>query len=321
MNSLVSIIIPTYNRAHLIGETLDSVLAQTYQNWECIVVDDGSTDNTDEVMANYMATDSRFRYYHRPKDRLPGGNAARNYGFEKSRGEYVQWFDSDDIMLPEFLEKKVAAFTPSAVLTICNGYSADANLQSRKLKTMPAITNLFKQYVLWQSGIMSPSILFRRSFLEGRKLFDETLQRGQENEFFSRIFFTLQPQDFVQLEGGLYLYRQHELTKSVVDKTSYNSSYRKSMGLVSMYNLSRGIETGDLEIANYHYKRSIHYLFNAFYENDRKLVRFFLQKLISILKKPYYSLAVRLQFWVSLFLFSGRPIYRIEKSLKRVELK
>jgi glycosyltransferase involved in cell wall biosynthesis len=321
LNSLVSIIIPTYNRAHLIGETLDSVLAQTYQNWECIVVDDGSTDDTDALIARYMAQDARFRYYHRPKDRQPGGNATRNYGFEVSKGEYIQWFDSDDIMLPEFLEKKVAAFTPSAVLTICTGYSADANLQNRKLKNMPTITHLFKQYVLWQSGIMSPSILFRRSFLEGKILFDETLQRGQENEFFSRIFFTLQPQDFVQLEGGLYLYRQHELTKSVVDKTSYNSSYRKSMGLVSMYNLSRGIEIGDLEIANYHYKRSIHYLFNAFYENDRKLVRFFLQKLISILKKPYYSLAVRLQFWVSLFLFSGRPIYRIEKSLKRVELK
>lgn len=321
MSGLVSIIIPTYNRAHLIGETLDSVLAQTYQNWECIVVDDGSTDNTDEALAQYMEKDTRFRYYHRPKDRLPGGNAARNYGFEMSRGVYIQWFDSDDIMLPDFLEKKVAIFTPTAVLTICNGYSADANLQNRKLKTMPAITNLFKQYVLWQSGIMSPSIMFRRTFLEGKRLFDETLQRGQENEFFSRVFFTLHPHDFVQLVGGLYLYRQHQVTKSVRDKTSYNSSYRKSMGLVSMYNLSRGIEMGDLEIANYHYKRSIHYLFNAFYENDGKLVRFFLQKLIAILKEPYYILTIRLQFWVSLFLLFGRPIYRIEKSLKKVELE
>lgn len=103
---LVSIIIPTYNRAHLIGETLDSVLAQTYQNWECIVVDDGSTDGTDEVMAAYMAKDTRFQYHHRPKDRLPGGNAARNYGFEVSKGEYIQWFDSDDLMLPEFINEK-----------------------------------------------------------------------------------------------------------------------------------------------------------------------------------------------------------------------
>src|SRR5690606_6866496 len=104
---LVSIIIPTYNRAHLIGETLDSVLAQTYQNWECIVVDDGSTDATDKMMAEYMAKDARFQYHHRPKDRLSGGNAARNYGFEVSKGEYIQWFDSDDLMLPEKLAIKV----------------------------------------------------------------------------------------------------------------------------------------------------------------------------------------------------------------------
>src|SRR5690554_5799485 len=100
-NPLVSIIIPTFNRAHLIGETLDSVLAQTYHNWECIVVDDGSTDNTDEVMAEYIAKDARFQYHHRPAVKSKGANACRNYGFEKSKGAYIQWFDSDDLMHPE----------------------------------------------------------------------------------------------------------------------------------------------------------------------------------------------------------------------------
>ncbi len=62
-NPLVSIIIPTYNRAHLIHETLDSVLAQTYTNWECIVVDDGSSDNTEEVLESYINKDFRFQDY------------------------------------------------------------------------------------------------------------------------------------------------------------------------------------------------------------------------------------------------------------------
>src|SRR5690554_1580908 len=118
---LVSIIIPTFNRAHLIGETLDSVLAQTYHNWECIVVDDGSTDNTDEVMAEYMARDARFQYHHRPEDRLPGGNAARNYGFEVSKGEYIQWFDDDDVMKAKFLEIKINKFTQQNQFVICSG--------------------------------------------------------------------------------------------------------------------------------------------------------------------------------------------------------
>src|SRR5690606_30981203 len=115
---LVSIIIPTFNRAHLIGETLDSVIAQTYQNWECIVVDDGSTDDTAKVMEAYTAKDSRIQYHHRPPEHKPGGNGARNYGFKMSRGEYVNWFDSDDIMLPDFLEFKVNRCKPLINLVI-----------------------------------------------------------------------------------------------------------------------------------------------------------------------------------------------------------
>src|SRR5690554_298609 len=117
---LVSIIIPTFNRAHIIEETLDSVLAQTYKNWECIVVDDGSTDDTEEVMAEYMAKDSRFQYHHRPEDRLPGGNAARNYGFEVSKGEYVNWLDSDDILHPIKLNSQIEDFSSNRIhASIC----------------------------------------------------------------------------------------------------------------------------------------------------------------------------------------------------------
>ena len=107
---LVSIIIPTYNRAHLIGETLDSIIAQTYTNWECIVVDDGSSDDTVEVLDTYCIKDSRIKYYQRPDEYLPGGNGARNYGFKLSNGEYVNWFDSDDIMATDFLSEKVKIF-------------------------------------------------------------------------------------------------------------------------------------------------------------------------------------------------------------------
>jgi glycosyltransferase involved in cell wall biosynthesis len=107
MSELVSIIIPTYNRAHLIGQTLDSVLAQTYQNWECIVVDDSSTDHTEEVISNYLKQDLRFQYHSRPDDRPKGANACRNYGFELSKGSYIIWFDSDDLMTFNHIESKL----------------------------------------------------------------------------------------------------------------------------------------------------------------------------------------------------------------------
>jgi glycosyltransferase involved in cell wall biosynthesis len=104
---LVSIIIPTYNRAHLIGETLDSIVAQTYLNWECIIVDDGSSDNTDEVIGEYVQTDSRFKYYHRLEDYAKGANSCRHIGFLKSNGDYINWFDSDDLMLVNHIETKM----------------------------------------------------------------------------------------------------------------------------------------------------------------------------------------------------------------------
>ena len=100
---LVSIIIPTYNRADLILETLQSVQNQTYTNWECIIVDDGSKDRTEEVVRDFIKTDSRYQYYKRPEYHKQGGNGARNFGFSLAKGDYINWFDSDDIMIDNHL--------------------------------------------------------------------------------------------------------------------------------------------------------------------------------------------------------------------------
>lgn len=99
----ISIIIPTYNRAHLILETLESVLKQTFKSWECIIVDDQSTDNTIEVV-NPFLVDKRFFFTTKPKGYSKGANASRNYGLEISTGDYIFWFDSDDIIHPNTFE-------------------------------------------------------------------------------------------------------------------------------------------------------------------------------------------------------------------------
>lgn len=99
----VSIIIPTYNRAELIKDTLRSIEVQTYTNWECIVVDDGSTDNTEEVINEFIARDSRFRFLI--NNRKKGAQGARNTGILNASGELTSFFDSDDYMYPSFLQK------------------------------------------------------------------------------------------------------------------------------------------------------------------------------------------------------------------------
>jgi len=96
---LFSIVVPTYNRAHLISPTIDSILAQAFKNFELIIVDDGSTDNTEEVIQKYLS--DRVHYY---KIENAERAAARNYGTSKAKGEYINWFDSDDIMFPDNLQ-------------------------------------------------------------------------------------------------------------------------------------------------------------------------------------------------------------------------
>jgi glycosyltransferase involved in cell wall biosynthesis len=95
---LFSIVVPTYNRAHIISSTIESILAQAYIHFEIIIVDDGSTDDTEQVVAKYL---SEKVFYYKKANAERG--AARNFGTAKSKGDYVNWFDSDDIMSPDNL--------------------------------------------------------------------------------------------------------------------------------------------------------------------------------------------------------------------------
>lgn len=104
MSKLVSIIIATYNRAAFIENTLNAIASQTYQNFECIIIDDGSTDNTAAIVDPIVSSDCRFNYIVRPDTIKKGANYSRNYGFSFSKGEYIKFFDSDDSMLPDHIE-------------------------------------------------------------------------------------------------------------------------------------------------------------------------------------------------------------------------
>jgi glycosyltransferase involved in cell wall biosynthesis len=105
---MVSIIIPCYNAAGLLSETLDSVLQQTYRDWECLVIDDGSTDNSKDVVQSYINKDSRFKYFHQNNS---GPSAARNLGIKLSAGGLLQFIDSDDLIEKEKLRIQVQVFT------------------------------------------------------------------------------------------------------------------------------------------------------------------------------------------------------------------
>lgn len=190
-NPLVSIIIPTYNRAYLIGDTLKSIISQTYSNWECIIIDDGSTDNTENIINEFADKDKRFKYFHRPDFKPKGANACRNFGFELSKGEYINWFDDDDMMDQNKLKTQVESlensdFNFSVCQTLVFQESIDNIIGFRHKKIISEDT--FHDYVTQNIVWLTPSSLWKRIFLLNlNDLFDESLQAAQEWEFHCRV--------------------------------------------------------------------------------------------------------------------------------------
>lgn len=212
-NPLVSIIIPTYNRAHLIGETLDSVLAQTYSNWECIVVDDGSTDDTEVVVAGYIEMDTRFQFHHRPENHRAGGNGARNYGFELSKGELVNWIDSDDMVDNNHLKIHVDChfFTKNIQVSVSNGLFFEDNLKFKKdnwsniQPDRDCIEEMINEVVFWPIG----GVTWKTNSIKTLKPFKENLISSQEWTF-HLLQLIEQKVKFEIIKKDTYFVRKHE---------------------------------------------------------------------------------------------------------------
>ena len=183
-----SIIIPTFNRAHLIGETLESILAQTYSNWECLIVDDGSTDETDDLLLKYTIKDERFKYFKRPKNKIKGANACRNIGLENAMGDYVIFFDSDDLMTENHLEIKLNAIKKhncDYIITRTKYFNKDNTqineyYQFDKHEITPF--NYISQLINWLTYDV-----FLKTSIAKQIRFNEYLQSGQEYNYFSKL--------------------------------------------------------------------------------------------------------------------------------------
>jgi glycosyltransferase involved in cell wall biosynthesis len=190
MNPLISIIIPTYNRAHLIGETLDSLLAQTYTKWECIIVDDGSNDGTEEIIKEYNIKDSRFQYHQRPKDRKKGPNACRNYGFAVSKGNWINWMDSDDTYKPNAL-MKVMKFYAKNIDAIVVKLDWINSVSKQKIGENKLVSdNLLEDYFVGKITFYVSGPFWNRDFLKGQNdLFDDKIRYLDDWDFNLRMLY------------------------------------------------------------------------------------------------------------------------------------
>ena len=185
--SRISVIIPTYNRASLIKRALQSVLDQEYPDLEVIVVDDSSSDNTEEVVKSLH--DERIKFIRHTRNK--GANAARNTGIRAASGEFIAFQDSDDEWMPGKLAKQMAAFE-QAPADIGVVYTAFWRIEGEKKAYTPAgdvlTTNGFLlEELLRRNFITTQSILIKKECLDKVGLFDETMPRLQDWELLLRL--------------------------------------------------------------------------------------------------------------------------------------
>lgn len=183
---LISVVIPTFNREKILPRAIKSVLNQTYKNLELIIVDDGSTDNTDKIVRGF--SDTRIRYYKQKLNR--GGAAARNVGIKLSKGELISFQDSDDEWLPEKLERQVKKFNEVSddVGVICCGYEFIYERTKEVVsKSIPVEKGDVYKIMLTNNYTGPLAVLMKAACLEKVGLFDEEMPCCHDWDLWIRV--------------------------------------------------------------------------------------------------------------------------------------
>ncbi|MBR8826526.1 MAG: glycosyltransferase family 2 protein [Gomphosphaeria aponina SAG 52.96 = DSM 107014] len=174
----ISIIIPAYNRASVITKSIHSVQEQTCQDFELIIVNDGSRDNTKDTINTLKEKDSRITYFEHPQNL--GAQAARNTGAKKAHGEWITFLDSDDQLLPKSLEMRIKVATQNNVKVVHSDCYVLRKDEELKLFGIPAIQGEVYKQVLTQPSTVFPSLLIAREALAKIGYLDETITSYQE---------------------------------------------------------------------------------------------------------------------------------------------
>ena len=206
---LISIIVPCYNQEQFIDETLQSVYEQTYTNWECIVMDDGSTDKSEEKIQRWIGKDSRFHYYYKDN----GGIAeTRNYAIKCSKGEYILPLDGDDKLHPDYTKQALNIFDkkPETKLVYCDPILFGAKDQVVKSRA-------YSFNMLLIDNTIPCSGIFRKSDFEKTNGYRDNMKFGLEDWDFWVTFLDKEDQ-VIKLSDNLFYYRIKELSRSTVLK-------------------------------------------------------------------------------------------------------
>lgn len=193
MQPKISVIIPVYKAEQFLAKCLDSILSQTFENWECLLIDDGSPDNSGYICDKYAYNDSRIIVYHKTNG---GVSSARNHGIKKSSGEWIMFVDSDDYIEPETLEVSLKAIGKDVDLVV---FGIEENHLYNNTTKSPDLTYIGKEGASIQeeleeadkNGWLQGPVckLFRRDIIVNNRIFfDPIMSYGEDTKFSFEYF-------------------------------------------------------------------------------------------------------------------------------------
>ena len=292
LNPKVSIVIPTYNRADFLPKAVQSVLNQTYGDWEMVIVDDGSIDKTEEIVKGYK--EARIRYILH-KSNL-GLSAARNTGIKNSRGEYIAFLDSDDEWFPEKISCQMNIFQKenSKCDVVCTSGYMIKNDKIIGVKAIPANLGNFYEKFLFENITWTSNVLVKKECFKKVGLFDENLESCEDWDMWIRI---AKYYKFVFLEMPLAKYVIHpgQLSENLLKKINARKrilfKYQDELKNRKFVYSHHYYKIGNLCCLSGKIREGRKYLFKGILVYPFCL-KYFLCLLLSLLGFPFYSFCI-----------------------------
>lgn len=267
-NTEVSVIMPAYNAENFIAESIESVLQQTYTNWELLIVDDGSTDNTKEIVERFCNKDSRVKYFYQQNGKQ---GKARNLALAHAAGKYIAFLDADDVWLSRKLEIQLNQLTQKKtdlVFSECNTFTDAASNPSEVMNTgkgyFSGIEGL--KSFLEINKIVPSSVLVKTEALNKVNRFTEKSSIQNAEDYHLWLKLLMNGNIFYGSELVLAYYRIHAASASYADKLSVTKTLEVLEDLKHNYNPYK-------KVLNAYHKRwfiKYHYSTSAWTNNDYK---------------------------------------------------
>ena len=231
MNPLVSIITPSYNSAKFIAETIQSVQNQTYQNWEMIIIDDGSSDETESVVFAIIQNDNRIQFHKLTQNSGPA--LARNTGIEKASGNYMTFIDADDIWFPTFIENNIKTINETGIPFVFSSYR-----RSNEQLEFVYSDFIVPQKVSYTDILKSNSISCLTAFVDIKKLgkkYMPLIRKRQDMGLWLNYLKVIPFAYGIQETQAIYRIRENSLSRKKSDLIKYQWQFYRDIEKLTIF--------------------------------------------------------------------------------------